>query len=216
MRYKPGELREIYLQWNLRDDPDGMTWCKDSVGEGDIPYVRIDIHKRLQKENARLKARIAELEAKPKKIYLVTSGYYSDYSVHAAYSDPEVAEKMREAFGLTDVEAYFLDHPDDLKPHEGETLYLIYFYDDGAIGNFHSNYRPLGASEWITIFDERYRKMNSVTRHGEKTQYAGYASIWARNYQHAIKIYSERRTLIIANNTYIPGEVPEENREIRF
>ena len=50
---KPHDI--IYLQWNDEyvSEDEGVTWCKDSINDTDIMYIRHDLHlaeiKRLQK-----------------------------------------------------------------------------------------------------------------------------------------------------------------------
>ncbi len=53
MNYKK-KPEKVYLQWHLRDDPDGMTWCVDKIEDNDIEYIRTDVALR-QASELRLK-----------------------------------------------------------------------------------------------------------------------------------------------------------------
>lgn len=115
-----------------------------------------------------------------KKIYLVTSGKYSDYRVDGVFNNKELAKKFTKTFG-GDIEEYKLNPLEPFlnlgyKPYKleisldgkfwtAEDLKDSYWYDHCDIGKV--DYNP---------------KIKLIT-----------LVLWAKNKQHAIKIAREKR-----------------------
>jgi hypothetical protein len=91
--YHPHELREIYLQWSMRDYPDGMTWCIDQIEDDDIKYIRFDRHKR---ELTHLRRVNEELLAACKASIEWFGKFYLDYSI-TFEGAPELVNQLQAA-----------------------------------------------------------------------------------------------------------------------
>jgi len=133
-----------------------------------------------------------------KKVYIVTSGAYSDYSIEAAFSTEAAAEKFASLFGGLDdacVEEYEVDRPEHIsctKPN-----FVVIMARNGDVvgdvmavgpmrepdkGDKPSFVRPI-LGDWAgkTILHEVVR---------------------AKDKQHAVKIVNERRARYIAENMW--------------
>ena len=122
-----------------------------------------------------------------KIIYLVTSGEYSDYMFHAAFTDKERALQYKEAIAADDVEELQLDPEDDCIHHpQGYKAWRITMDKNGKVLN-------------SCQFDIRdFTNENPV--HCEKND-RYYFDVVAASSAHAIKIVNEKRAQMIAITT---------------
>ena len=121
------------------------------------------------------------------KIYVVTSGSYSDYEIDGVFSDKEMAQAFCDQFQLGEVEEYNLnpiklDIKSDLQPYsvlmdiKGRTLRAHRIYDHDMF-----------------LKDKRYSfELPDALRN----------YCFAKDRGHAIKLTNELRTQLIANNEW--------------
>ena len=132
------------------------------------------------------------------KIFLITSGEYSDYSVLAAYSTRELAAAALAA-GLGDaIEDCDIDPTLEPTPLGCKAFFV--------------NMRRTGDVAYIAVadpWDSAYKLKEawrdpSVRVDRERAYYSDMHSFrcWARDEQHAIKIVNELRVRMIAENTW--------------
>ena len=67
----------------LGSDWDGVTWCQDQMNTTDVEYVRSDEIERLEAENARLEAIVAEV---PDELLEFIAAGYSEEAAQLAKS----------------------------------------------------------------------------------------------------------------------------------
>jgi hypothetical protein len=130
------------------------------------------------------------------KIYVVTSGEYSDYHVVAIFSNKDVAEKFNKDMLIEEnkIEEWELDNvpefPVGLYPYHVEMKY------DGHVVNINRQSMEY-FQEYDYVSDYGYKeKINTMT-----------AKILAKDEKHAIKIANEKRAQMIANNEWLPDEI---------
>ena len=127
-------------------------------------------------------------------VYLVTKGQYSDYSVCAAFTSKELAEKFIVSFQNSKwddemcVEEYPLD-PYEPQLRAGFQPYFVRMTKDGKASDVRISESPYGFAGdggWDS-FDIH----NNMTVH-----------VFASSEQHAIKICNEKRAQLIAMNKW--------------
>ncbi len=73
-------------------------------------------------------------------VYIVTSGSYSDYGIHCAFTDPDVAQRYcdvwnaaeKSRYDRREVEEYELDSPSDVKiATSGKLWWTVWILQDG-------------------------------------------------------------------------------------
>lgn len=137
-----------------------------------------------------------------KKVYLVTSGEYSDYRVDAVFSSKELAQKFIDSFkkeekysygGFNDILEMDID-PSELEIREGLRPYCVTISKEGAIseleiptfcGDLFNGFNPQDLTKWNFNWKNNY------------TTY-----MFARDGAHAVKIANDRRIQIIALNKW--------------
>lgn len=120
------------------------------------------------------------------KVYLVTSGDYSDYHILGAYSSRELAEEAQALFAADSIEDWDLDKTIDHP--QGMLMYRVLMDIDG-------NVQP--PVESVSI---EYHLAPSWCPFGNKTTVVFYE--WAEDETHAIKIAGEKRAELIAMNKW--------------
>lgn len=129
------------------------------------------------------------------KVFIVTSGEYSDYHIEAVFSTREQAERWCDLF--TSSKGYAADQPgveewdldllgqrgDDLKPYFGR------MDKDGNSSEVEKAIRSYG-------FREKCPEM------GFDVKCKLYGYVWAKDEQHAIKILNEKRLTLLAENKW--------------
>lgn len=132
------------------------------------------------------------------KIYIVTSGEYSNYGINAVFSTKENAEKYIDILYSSDnVEIEEWDVDEDMtlinKIRNGEfTIYMVSMFKNGNI--------------------EEIKKEEPVTIYWVKAALTGEYNLWtenrlgmwviAKDEKHAIKIVNEKRVQLIAENKW--------------
>lgn len=136
-----------------------------------------------------------------KKIYVVTSGSYSDYHIVAVYDNKELAEKHKDLLrDGNDVEEYVLNEDADLA-QRGLKEFNVRMLRDGEVEMASQWDIGRGEEECNLEDDEQYYWKN-----GEKIVTASYKVLrvkcFAKDKQHAIKIANEKRIQLIAANQW--------------
>jgi hypothetical protein len=124
------------------------------------------------------------------KMYLVSSGQYSDYSVLGIYSTKEKADEAVAIYAAdNDIEEWDVD---DLPPHPpGEFRWSITMLDNGDVASI-SNY-PAGLT---------YAPLESYRPFWPSQKNRRVLILWARDKEHAVKIASEKRREMIVNDEW--------------
>jgi len=131
------------------------------------------------------------------KVYIVTSGSYSDYQIDGVFSTEERAEAFITATGLYDGRAVRWDV--DLDAEKIDRGLVHYKVDMDIEGNV----RHMKKS--TPVCPER--AFGRIRGYDHKGSQWLEAYIWARNEEHAVKIANERRTRILALNLWKRGYV---------
>ena len=127
------------------------------------------------------------------KVYLVSDGEYSDYTILGIYSTQEKAEEACVQYDAKYIEEWDVDV---LPPHPpGELRWTVYMKDGGNV----TKVQRSSASE-------KFKKLDSFRFSSEglwpKTD-GRCLTLWARDEDHAIKIASEkRREMIVSGEWY--------------
>jgi hypothetical protein len=120
-----------------------------------------------------------------KTIYVVTSGYYSDYHIEAVFDSEDEAEKLANEIEEGRVEEYPLN---DRKVNSDRKIYDVSFSESGGVSvDFRGD--QIGESEIDT-----FRSYTFCT----------VFTLLAKNKEHAIKIASERFSQVKAQPYLFP------------
>jgi hypothetical protein len=129
------------------------------------------------------------------KVYLVTSGYYSDYGIHAIYDDRDLAEVYVTTFDKDTenlkIEEYELNpYQNGLKPADGAKLCRKFFIVEMDIkGNVISVDEVAYDGEPSGIFFYSYSK-------------SMFCNCFATDGKHAVKIANEKRIQSLSSNMF--------------
>ena len=120
------------------------------------------------------------------KVYMVTDGKYSDYSVDGIYSTMKKAELAKKLYDssneIVEMEVdHYPDHP------EGMFYYKVRM--DSA-----------GNTDHVRIYNAAYKGEHVWLPWGDGSCVA--FNVWARDEEHAIKIANERRIMLLANGEW--------------
>jgi len=121
------------------------------------------------------------------KVYLVTDGDYSDFSIEAIFSTKELAIAFQKRFRYDSVGEWEVDSLVDL--HKGLTYYSVFMKKDGMTEEVEEHCGKRGDVSY------NYQYSNDIV-------YALHASVWAKDKKHAVKILNEKRSIILANNAW--------------
>jgi len=132
------------------------------------------------------------------KVYVVTSGHYSDYCIKAVFSDKIEVLKFVQAYNENEtndynhacVEEYELDVCVD-KTKQGLVLYRVGIRMNGDV-------YTVGVSEE----DSGVRFYPRFGDHAKNPPLAATFDVWAKTKKHAIKIANERRAQLIATEQW--------------
>lgn len=130
------------------------------------------------------------VEGEAMKLFLVSTGEYSDYTVRGIYSAPDKAEDAKLFYNSeNEIEEFELD---TLPPHpEGHLLYLVTMARDGALIDVVRSY----PTEYGDSFENDH---NWIPSSGGVE-----FTIWAFNKDQAVKVANEKRAQLIASNLWI-------------
>jgi hypothetical protein len=125
------------------------------------------------------------------KVYVVTDGDYSDYSIKGICSTPEKAKQIKKLFkAYNNIEIYTLDEYDPIvEESHGKKFYFVALaIEDGSV---------------LEVKEGTYRLFNGSSTYEKPTQYwttpnrfnveVIVSYLFATNETHAIKITNEKR-----------------------
>lgn len=137
-----------------------------------------------------------------RKVFVVTTGSYSDYGIDCIFSSKEKAQEYIDLFPsneYNDIEEYTLDFANAAiaRKKRGLCVFTVDMLKDGTtirIGK-HDNSTLENHEQFVKYYPNReWLKPNQ-----------GYylsISVWAKDEKHAVKIANEKRAMHIANNTW--------------
>ena len=119
------------------------------------------------------------------KVYVITSGCYSDYHICAVTLDPKKAELLKKFYDKveydeTAIEEYYADFEYN-RISEGYKMYLVQFDKAGKVHCIRDNRSPEGENIYETC-----------------NGYYVNVTVWAKDDESAIKIAAERRAKYLA------------------
>lgn len=128
------------------------------------------------------------------KVYIVSTGSYSDWMILGIYSTQEKAEKARADYNAeNDIKEYAVDEfpqiPDGLRP------YCVIMTCVGGVLERPTQAVPAAVGRWR---DEWVPY--SISKAPEKQ--AVLFCVWARDEEHAVKIANDRRAQLIATGEW--------------
>lgn len=124
-------------------------------------------------------------------VYLVSSGIYSDYSVHGIYSTRKRAEaRSRLVRDANEVQEFILDEGIEAV-NQGLNSWLVHFYEDGSTSPFQSDW------EFSNSITGRVKDLRKTKQHGQpRAEFTVY--VMARDEAHALKIAQDKRAEYLA------------------
>lgn len=131
-----------------------------------------------------------------KIVYLVTSGEYSDYGVHAVFSTKEKAEAFVDAIdwgmcSLSNYKPHINEYPLDCMDERFQDELKFFKVWMDRDGNTRKIEQPKPSTDDIALLP--YREWSADSDTGNS-----FSSMWAKDESHAVKIANERRTRWIA------------------
>ena len=132
------------------------------------------------------------------KVYIVTSGAYSDYHIDAVFSTKENAEKYNNIYGegdFDDIEEFEVDDEMALINRirdEKITIYLVCMDRDGNVKEVSKE------SPCISLEKELLAGKHRHILYADCMD----MRVIAKDEKHAVKIVNERRVQLIANNEW--------------
>jgi len=136
-------------------------------------------------------------------VYIVTDGYYSDYSIRGVFTTKENAEKFIQAHAFDGplIEEYEADNLNE-EIQNGNMLFDVRIDKDGnnakaekASPDYGGNYKDYIEGAYV---DEN-KWLGKDCSHNARIR----NSVWAKDETHAIKIANERRIRVLAENRWI-------------
>ena len=142
-------------------------------------------------------------------VYVVTEGSYSDYHIVCVWSTREKAQAYVDAAGPEsyEIEEYSLDPLDYVVAMDavknGLSRYEVSMWRDGSLGAVARLYsRGPIAAEPLVVRGSKWQ----CGRDGDDGYYYGQlcltGDVWARDEQHALKIATEHRAMLIATDQW--------------
>jgi hypothetical protein len=122
------------------------------------------------------------------KIWVCSTGDYSDRYDTCAYTDEATAKAVSAAYGWNNPEELEVDPPVPVEIPQGLTYYRVRMSRDGSTNSYRS-IEPIG----YPAEDAHY----PVTQWTRQESFVFYC--WARDAEHAVKIANERRIIWLAN-----------------
>ena len=121
------------------------------------------------------------------KIWMCSSGEYSDYGVTALYSDEATAVMVSKAYGWNDPVEMDLDPPVNQEVKAGRSHFgVLMWVDDGRV------YTTYLAGEQQSFHKDKVEDYRDYGLSGRKGKLMT-VHCWATDKDHAIKIANERR-----------------------
>ena len=134
-----------------------------------------------------------------KKIYIVTSGSYSDYNIQGVFSTHKKAEKVANAYSDCNIEEWDVDTLFSIA-RKGLVRFYINMERDGEVLSSGKCGSPYNAEEEIETTAEVEQEYTHTYGYVEPAHL--HVKCWARNEKHAIKIASEHLAMTIARGDW--------------
>jgi len=123
------------------------------------------------------------------KIFVVTSGQYSDYGIAGIYSSKEKAEEAKKLFNADNGIAEW--ELDAVPKHEKGTYYWSVEMDKE------------GNTQNVELQDASHaNKKWDWSPYGDAEKKLVYFGVWAKDENHAVKIANEKRGMLIASGEW--------------
>lgn len=135
-----------------------------------------------------------------KKVYIVTSGEYSDYHINKVFSTFEKAKEFTEAFTKPSddeyryeyrIEEYELDSQDVALKNKGYSVWDVWMLKNGDT-------QKVKKAELEDIDQDLETWIRSTAGIPDVLR----SAVWAKTGSHAVKIVNEKRVQMIANNEW--------------
>lgn len=126
------------------------------------------------------------------KVWLCSTGCYSDKYVTAVYTDEAIAHQVSKAYGWdNDPEEYDLDPEVPQEVRAGMSFWAVRLWENGDLER-----------TWITEPSEWYLKdgWDDAPYMSPRHDRVFRTGCWARDQEHAVKIANERRAMSIATS----------------
>jgi hypothetical protein len=138
------------------------------------------------------------------KVYAVTRGSYSDYTIEAIFTDKTRAESYLSGLDRNDdpnIEEFDLDpeEPGQRVP-AGYFLFLVAMFDTGATREI---YRKASGGQFMDDKKPEWKVLKPYYTSNEPPVL--FATVLARSEKHAVKIVNERRASLIASGNWREG-----------
>lgn len=127
-----------------------------------------------------------------KKVYILTSGSYSDYHIVGVTDDKNLADNISEKW-YTDIEEYELIESETWPIIKDKNRYSLAMDKEGDTVYIH-NSDPVNDTNTSLILE-------NVKSRGVEFTYL-YIECWATSEEHAVKIANEIRTQLIASGEW--------------
>lgn len=135
------------------------------------------------------------------KVYVLTSGSYSDYHIVATTTDEKVASEIKKKFGAN-IEEFENLYCTDIHSIQGMRRYRVTMLQNG--NTFGRTTLEEDFGYYVPEFE--IRPEYNVYQHVDHKEPRMSVCCWARNTDHAVKIANEIRTQLIAQNKFKPHE----------
>jgi hypothetical protein len=136
------------------------------------------------------------------KVYVVTSGSYSDYGIVGVFDNAELAQLTASNIrGSNEVEVYELN-PDADKYLAGLRMFVVLIAKDGTVKECE-----------LKFGETRFLKYGYASNLDE--DWLLETEVWAKDAEHAIKVANERRSYLLAENLW-PDRDSYPHSRIRF
>jgi len=153
------------------------------------------------------------------KIFVVTSGEYSDKGIRGVFDNKKLAERLRDSQGFNEcIEEYELNEIAS-QAKRGLNLFDIEMERNGDVHN--CTLTSTTEASWLTGIKETLPVSNGNTAFFESaSSYSGEGDEiiityrlrfigWAKNKEHITKIVNEKRIEILASNLWPPDAVED-------
>ena len=117
-----------------------------------------------------------------RKVYVVTSGDYSDYHIECVFSSRRRAERYAAGMDGVEIETYLLNYSARVW---GRSVFYVGMRFDGSTWGVYNLDSEVPSGRWGTI-------------NADGTDFESAVRVWAKDSAHAIKIVNEQRTQAIA------------------
>ena len=139
-----------------------------------------------------------------KKVYVLTSGSYSDYRINAIFSTIKLAEEFKKFVpgdDYNEIAVYEID-PDTVDLlKRGYSIWIVTMLIDGTT---ESCTRHEVEPYYVSDVGSKHiwRRTEAPAYKGSEMPDALNSTVWAKTAKHAVKIVNEQRTQMIANGEW--------------